>query len=401
MNPRITPGRVYAVLIVVASLWVVHGFVNSVLAAAVTAIASWPLYERFSARLPARMRGSTAAALFTLLVTVFALAPMFFAVAALVSEVRGALHEIAQADVNGLLPQWIGDVPLLGAWASAHWYGDPGRSADLLSWAPHADTTTYVGWAQWMAQAAARHALIVLFSVLLVFFAYSEGEVLAHDVRRVLRHTVGPRAERYLDVVVHATRASVTSMVVVGLFDGVVVGVGLAIAGAPRAAVWGGIVGAFAAIPFLGYVAIAALALRLSIGGHAGLALVSCVGGCLVLLAGDKILRPMVAREGMRMSFVWVLMGCLGGFEVLGLVGLVVGPVVLALARELWDQRVRTASHLTADHRSGLATESGPKADGSGTTYRARAPIVHGMDSAHTIAANVERPAPSAASTRR
>jgi predicted PurR-regulated permease PerM len=41
------------------------------------------------------------------------------------------------------------------------------------------------------------------------------------------------------------------------------------------------------------------------------------------------------------LGFVWVLMGCLGGFEVLGLIGLVIGPVVLTLARELWEQRVR------------------------------------------------------------
>ena len=34
-------------------------------------------------------------------------------------------------------------------------------------------------------------------------------------------------------------------------------------------------------------------------------------------------------------------MGCLGGFEVLGLVGLVIGPVVLTLLRELWQQSVR------------------------------------------------------------
>ena len=49
----------------------------------------------------------------------------------------------------------------------------------------------------------------------------------------------------------------------------------------------------------------------------------------------------MVARDGTRLRFVWVLMGCLGGFEVLGLVGLVIGPVLLTLMRELWEQRVR------------------------------------------------------------
>jgi predicted PurR-regulated permease PerM len=51
--------------------------------------------------------------------------------------------------------------------------------------------------------------------------------------------------------------------------------------------------------------------------------------------------RPLVARNGVRLGFVWVLMGCLGGFEVLGLIGLVIGPVVLTLLRELWQQNCR------------------------------------------------------------
>jgi predicted PurR-regulated permease PerM len=75
--------------------------------------------------------------------------------------------------------------------------------------------------------------------------------------------------------------------------------------------------------------------------GQATLALISLALGSTVLLAGDKVVRPLVARDGIHLPFVWILMACLGGFEVLGLVGLFVGPVVLALARELWDQRIR------------------------------------------------------------
>ena len=55
----------------------------------------------------------------------------------------------------------------------------------------------------------------------------------------------------------------------------------------------------------------------------------------------DKVVRLTVASDGIRMRFVWVLMGCLGGIEVLGLVGLAIGPVVLALVREPWQRRVR------------------------------------------------------------
>jgi predicted PurR-regulated permease PerM len=94
----------------------------------------------------------------------------------------------------------------------------------------------------------------------------------------------------------------------------------------------------------LGYAAVIALALHLVIQGTAAAAFIALVLGCAVLLTGDKVVRPAVARGGVGLPFVWVLMGCLGGFEVLGVVGLVIGPVVLTLARELWEQRVRDAS---------------------------------------------------------
>jgi predicted PurR-regulated permease PerM len=88
-------------------------------------------------------------------------------------------------------------------------------------------------------------------------------------------------------------------------------------------------------------VAVAALTLLLAMTGATGPALFSVGLGCGVLFCGDKIVRPVVARNGVRLAFVWILMGCLGGFEVLGLGGLVIGPVVLTLLRELWQQNVR------------------------------------------------------------
>jgi len=349
MNSRITPARIYAAIIVVATAWVVHGFAQSVLAAAVAAIASWPLYERFTARLPRSARGAPGAALFTVVLTVFVLGPMLFAAWALLSEAQAAVRELVAADGQGIAaPSWLLDVPLLGPWAAARWQSDLAHPGALLVWAQHSDPKALVGWAQSLGEFAGRHALIVLFTLLLLFFAYCEGDALVRDLRRVLHHAVGERAERYVDVVTRATRASVTGMLVVGLFDGIAIGVSFAVVGAPRAAAWGAIIGALAAIPFLGYAALGAVVLRLAIEGQAALGLF-CLGlGSFVLLCGDKIVRPAAAHQGLHLPFVWVLMGCIGGFEVLGLVGLAIGPVVLALARELWDQRVRSVSRAAA-----------------------------------------------------
>jgi len=130
-------------------------------------------------------------------------------------------------------------------------------------------------------------------------------------------------------------------MLAVGVFDAFATACAYLASGAPRPLVWAAITGAFAAVPFLGYVAVAALALQSALHGAAASALLPLVLGCAVLLCGDKLVRPVVAREGLRLPFVWVLMACLGGFGVLGLAGLVAGPVILSLAGEMWAQRLR------------------------------------------------------------
>jgi predicted PurR-regulated permease PerM len=229
-----------------------------------------------------------------------------------------------------------------------------------------------LGWAQELGRLTAHHVIIIGFTILLVYFLYREGDVLAHGFRRVLVQGLGAGVERYLSLGARAVRASVNSMLVVGLFDGLATGASFALVGVPHPAVWGAVTGALALVPFLGYVAVIALALKLAIVGATGPALMSLTLGGVILLVGDKVVRPMAARDGVSLPFVWVLMACLGGFEVLGLVGLVVGPVALTLVRELWEQRVRDAtpgdsSDLVASaessrHDAAGAVQAGPPA---------------------------------------
>jgi predicted PurR-regulated permease PerM len=203
------------------------------------------------------------------------------------------------------------------------------------------DATALLTWAQPLGQFMIRHLFIVIFTILVLFYLYQEGESLAEGFRQVLRRGIGERTEGYVDLAVRALRASVNSMLVVGLFDGFACWAAFAVAGVPHAALWAVITGSLALVPFLGYVAVAALTLKLALAGAATPALVAFGLGCAILFCGDKIVRPMVARDATRLRFVWILMGCLGGFEVLGLVGLVVGPVLLTITKELWEQRVR------------------------------------------------------------
>jgi len=342
MNIKITGGWFYGALIVALSAWILQSFLLPLLVACVTAIASWPLYRRLVARLPRRTPPSATSLIFTCIMTVFVLAPLMFALGALLAEAKALLLEIAAADKTGIaVPQWVENVPLIGGWVAARWQSELAHPGALSVWTEHTDPSALLGWAQSLGQFTARHLFIIGFTILILSFLYQKGESLAEDFRRVLRDGIGKRAEAYIDIGTCALRASVNSMLIVALFDGCATGIVYAIAGVTRATLWGATTGLLAMVPFLGYVAVAALTLQLAMAGAAKPALVSFGLGCVVLLCGDKIVRPVVAGEGTRLRFVWFLMASLGGFEVLGLVGLVIGPVVLTLARELWEQRVR------------------------------------------------------------
>ena len=342
MNIKVSPGWFYGGLIVVLAGWILHSFLQAMLAACVTAIASWPLYTRFAARLPRRIGRSSKSLIFTLAMTGFVLAPLMFAFGALLTEAHALLLEIAAADKKGIaVPQWLENAPLIGPWLAARWQSQLASPGALLTWMQRTDATALLAWAQSLGQFTLRHAFIIGFTILLLFFLYQDGESLAEGFRRVLRRRIGEHADGYVDLATRAVRASVNSMLVVALFDGFASGVAYAIAGVPHAAVWAAVTGLLALVPFLGYVAVGALTLQLAMTVTTTAPLVAFGLGCSVLFCGDKVVRPVVARHGIRLRFVWVLMGCLGGFEVLGLIGLVIGPVVLTLARELWEQRVR------------------------------------------------------------
>ena len=79
MKLKLTAGWFYGALVVGLSIWILHGFVEALLAACVAAIASWPLYRRFTARVPPRVGRSATSLMFTLVITAFVLAPLVFA----------------------------------------------------------------------------------------------------------------------------------------------------------------------------------------------------------------------------------------------------------------------------------------------------------------------------------
>jgi len=338
MKSKLIAGWAYGALIVVLSAWVLHSYFEALLAACVTASASWPLYRRFTAYTSRWMGRSAASVVFTSLMVVLVLAPLVFALGALLTETHALLLGIASVDRAGItVPLWLESMP----WLADLWESRIASPEALRMWTQRIEPTLLLTGAQSIGHFMFRHLFIIAFAILVLFFLYQKGEQLAEDFLLVLRHRIGERAEAYLDLATHAVRASVNSMLVASIFAGLATGLAYAIVGVPHPVLWAAVTGALGLVPFLGYVAVAALTLQLAITGAPATALLAGVLGSLILFFADKVVRPVLVGGGTQLPFAWVLMGCLGGFEVLGLVGLVIGPVVLTLTRELWKQRIR------------------------------------------------------------
>jgi predicted PurR-regulated permease PerM/GNAT superfamily N-acetyltransferase len=333
------PGWLWALPLAFLSVWILHRFIEPLAWAGIVGIVTWPLYRRFARRIGRTTSSSLAALPFTVLIAAFAFAPMAFAFGALFAEVAKLVAWIHELDQTGLaLPRWLESLPLVGSAVSEPWHAALGAPGGISGWLQRADSSAVLGWAQTLGGFMERQVFIGFFTVFALFFVYRGGEALANVLGRVMEERLDPRAPRYAALAVRAIRATVGGMAVLALFDGVATGLLYAAAGVPRPAVWGAVTGILAMLPFVGYFVVAGVGVGLAAHGAEWAALAAGLSGAAVIFIGDKVVRPLLVGSAVKLNLFWVLVGSLGGFQVLGPIGVFVGPVVLALCGEMWRE---------------------------------------------------------------
>jgi predicted PurR-regulated permease PerM len=126
--------------------------------------------------------------------------------------------------------------------------------------------------------------------------------------------------------------------VLVGLGEGVLLGIGYVIAGVPDPALFGLLTALLAMVPYGATVAVVVVGGILMVSGNAVGGLVIIVAGAIVAFIADHFIRPVLIGGATRLPFIWVLLGILGGITAWGFVGLFIGPAIMAALILLWRE---------------------------------------------------------------
>jgi len=332
--PGLSALKIAAVLLLGVTVWLLRSFLVPLIWATILAIANWPLYRRALKIFPAWMRPNLIPLLLSALITALILGPIIFACSMLLDQAHAWAVQLAAADQHGLTaPSWLQEIPLMGTRLAEDWNSAAGTPGGLSSWIRRVDSSSMLRWLQSVGQLVAYHTFVAAVTVVVLFFLFRQGELFEIRLASAIRRRFGETGTAYANLAVAALRATLHSMVLIGLGDGIVLGIAYALARVPSYIAWGAVTGLLAMFPFVGYIAVAAVCAGL-IGRHAdGAAIVIGLIGFAVLFTNDKFVRPTLMAQGARLDFIGALMGTIGGLQTFGLVGVFIGPVVVALGR--------------------------------------------------------------------
>lgn len=323
--------------LVLAGAWMLRHFIPALCWAVVLAIATSSVYDRWLGKFRGKRRDVWAALTFTVIVGAVLLVPLIYGGIVAAREAISLAREFAASAGNGPppLPSWLVEIPWLDHWARDTWVEYIGPGAGGAGGHVHA-SPAMIEWTRVVGVQVARRIVTLAFTLLTLFFVYLNRHRLSIHVPKMFRQIFGPAVDRLLRRVVSAIRAAVDGIVFVAVGEGAIMCGVYALAHAPHPILSGAITGVFATIPFAAPIVFGTVAVILVLRGSIAAAIVVAVAGILVLFIADHFVRPVIIGEGAKLPFLWALLAILGGVESFGLVGLFIGPALMAALLSLW-----------------------------------------------------------------
>jgi len=320
---------VLAVLVVGVFL-VLQPFISAIVWAAILAATVWPVFSWLRRRLYGR--SGLAATVVTLLILVVVVTP-FLVVGATLAEnsdrVTTFFRGLVESGPPGP-PAWVNDLPLVGPRIVTYWstfaHDSAAMYVELKKWVEPAKAFALKGGA-----GVAEGLLQLTLSVLIAFFFFRDGDAIVARLRGAVSRIAPERGLHMLQVALHTTRAVVYGILGTALAQGVLMALGLWIAGFEAAPLLGLVTFFLSPVPVGPPLVWIPASVLLFTHGDQGWGVFLFLWGMLVVSAVDNFIKPMIISHGSDLPFILVLLGVFGGVVAFGFIGVFLGPVLLAL----------------------------------------------------------------------
>lgn len=340
--------------LIAAGFWILKPFLTSFIWATIIVIATWPLLLKIEAWL-SHKRG-LAVAVMTFVLLLFLVIPFSLAIIAIVDSRDEFIVWVQSLSSFTLppMPDWVSKFPLVEKNLAGRWQQYSALTPEEMS----AMMTPYAKNAlKWFAAKVGSIGIIILHFLLTVIISailYAKGESAAAGVRSFARRLAGQKGDETAVLASKAVRGVALGVVLTAIIQSVLGGIGLAVTGVPAAAI-------LTALMFILCIA--------QVGP--GLVLILSIiwlfwhgdpfwGGVLIawslpVVILDNFLRPVLIKKGADLPLLLIFAGVIGGLLAFGIIGLFIGPVVLAVSHVLLNAWVYEAEseNESVDMKSG------------------------------------------------
>ena len=329
---------VLAVAVSIGCYFIIEPFLTAIVIAAILAVVTWPLFMR--ARVS--MGGNTTfpAILMVFLIIVGVLIPTSFLLVAIAQQIPKAVEIVREWIASGFtIPPAIAEIPRIGPWLHDQllFAIDPASLSSTLQKLLEPMSAWILNAAVNVSQGLLQLALVTF----IVFFFYRDGAWFADRIKTLMRRVSGELSNELTNILVNTTRSVVFGLLGTALGQAIVAGIGFWIAGVPGVLMLSFMVFVLSIVPVGPPLIWGPAAIWLYSNGDPGMAAVLVLWGTLAVSSVDNFLKPVLIARGSSLPLALIFLGVFGGVIAFGFLGLILGPILLAVGLSMLQAWLR------------------------------------------------------------
>lgn len=317
-------------LLIAAGFWTIRPFLTPLIWAIIIVVATWPAMLRVQAFL--RGKRWMAVTVMAVCLLMLLVVPLSLAITTIVYKSGEIVVWIKSLSTLIVVspPEWLNNVPVIGPKLAAKWQQIVATSSQDLSAKLAPYTSKILAWFVSQAGSVGMLLLNFLLTVIIASILYARGETASRGAFRLARRLTGQQGENTLTLAAKAIRGVALGVVLTALVQSVLGGIGLAVAGIPAKMLLTGIMFLLCIAQLGPSPVLVPSVIWLYWSGQTlwGTVLLAWT---IVASVVDNLIRPFLIKKGADQPLILIFAGVIGGLIAFGVIGLFIGPVVLAV----------------------------------------------------------------------